>query len=860
MLELYDLKTMHMKSPVIDKEPYFSWKLKSDRRNVMQEAYQIVVKRQEKIVWDSGKREAREQAFVEYQGEALCSRCDYDWMVTVWDNQGEKATAGAAFSTALLQKTDWTAKWVECPFTREPANEYKFGNTYAAVLFEKQIPIAKGIKKAMAYATGHGTYRLTVNGRQPDDREFAPEFTPYDRVLYYQTYDLTALLKEGENTFAMYVADGWYFSAQAGPVMPDRHDEPSVLFQIEIAYEDGTEETVCSDGSETCRTDFIVYSDLYQGEKQDYTLPQGEKKTVLVKEYGYGMLMAQPLPEIAAIELLPAVEVFTSPAGETIVDFGQVLAGRARIHMDIPAGQQAVFEYFEVLNSEGNYLNTMFAPQKDTYVSDGRERIYEALFTFHGFRYIRVTGLENVKKEDFTAVLLSTRKDNYGTFRCSDGRLNRLYQNIRFSQYNNMMSVPTDCPSREKAGWTGDILIYARTALLNEDMTPFLSSWLNSVREDQAEDGVVMIVSPYMKLYDGMLKEVVKTFGDDLITGVAGWSDAIVWVPYDMYQVTGNVWVLEDNFKAMEKWAEYIIRTAASKRGGYGIPDQYDRYLWNTGFHFGEWLIPGRKAVPGEGPYDACRESDYYIAPFFGYQTMRKMAEIARVLEREDRAAYYADMAGKMGHAIQKGIFEGGLMPERYMGAYILAFAFGLVPENLKEPYKQKIVDLIHRNGDCLDTGFLATPYILDVLCDLGEKDLAYRLLWQDKMPSWLYEVDHGATSVWEAWDADEAQKSGRYVSFDHYAFGCVDDWICKHVAGIDSDAPGFAHVVIHPDTEGRITDCERSFESEAGKILVSWNRDRLYVEIPCNVTATVHWKGKVSDVGSGIYEFHESD
>lgn len=856
MLELYDLKTQHMRNPVIDGNPYFSWKLKSDKRNILQKAYRIIVKMQGKTVWDSGKVKGREQAFVEYQGKPLCSRSDYVWTVTVWDNQGEETDARAVFSTALLHKTDWRAKWIECPFTREPANEYKFGNSYPAVLFEKLLTFPKRVKKARAYATCHGVYRLTINGERPDEREFAPEFTPYDRVLYYQTYDLTGLLKEGSNTFAMYVADGWYFSAQAGPVMPNRHGEPSVLFQIEIAYEDGTAETVCSDGSETCRTDYIVYSDLYQGEKQDYTLPQGEKKTVLVKGYGYDMLKAQPLPEIAATQLLPAVEVFTSPAGETIVDFGQVLAGRARIHLDIPAGQQAVFEYFEVLDAEGNYINTMFAPQKDTYVSDGKERVYEALFTFHGFRYIRVTGLETVRKEDFTAVLLSTRKDNYGTFRCSDERINRLYKNVRYSQYNNMMSVPTDCPSREKAGWTGDILVYAKTALMNEDMTPFLSSWLHSVRADQAEDGVVMIVSPYMQLYDGMLRQVVKTFGDDRITGVAGWSDAIVWVPYDMYRVTGNKRILQDNFEAMEAWAEYIICTAAEKRSEYGISEEYDKYLWNTGFHFGEWLVPSRKAVPGEGSYDACRETDYYIAPFFGYQTMRKMAEIASVLRLEERAAYYTDMAEKMKDAIQKGIFEGGLMPGKYMGAYILAFAFGLVPEHLKEVYKERIVDLIRQNGGCLDTGFLATPFILDVLCDLDERALAYEILWQDKMPSWLYEVEHGATTIWEAWDADEARNTGRYVSFDHYAFGCIDDWLCRHVAGIDSDTPGFGHVVIKPDMEGAILRCERTFESEAGKIEVAWDMEKLRVEIPCNAAATVYWKGKVKEIGSGRYEF----
>ena len=191
------------------------------------------------------------------------------------------------------------------------------------------------------------------------------------------------------------------------------------------------------------------------------------------------------------------------------------------------------------------------------------------------------------------------------------------------------------------------------------------------------------------------------------------------------------------------------------------------------------------------------------------------------------------------------------------MGAYIVPFAFGLVPENLKEEYEQRIVSLIEKNNNCLDTGFLATPFILDVLCDLGHSDLAHQLLWQDKMPSWLYEVDHGATAIWEAWDADEAQRTGRYVSFQHYAFGCVDDWICRKVAGLDSDEPGYRHLVIRPEKDERLTYCHRTFESEAGTVMVNWDQDRLQVMIPCNATATVYWNGQVTEVGSGHYEFH---
>ncbi len=221
--------------------------------------------------------------------------------------------------------------------------------------------------------------------------------------------------------------------------------------------------------------------------------------------------------------------------------------------------------------------------------------------------------------------------------------------------------------------------------------------------------------------------------------------------------------------------------------------------------------------------------------------------------EKEER---YADRSKRMKEAIQKGILLAGLLPEYLMGGYILAFAFDLVPEELYDSYKKHLTDLIRKNGNCLDTGFLATPFILDTLCKIGEKELAYALLWQDKRPSWLYEVDHGATTIWEAWDADDAKSGGRYVSFDHYAFGCVDEWICRHIAGIDSDTPGFSHVIIRPDGGKRLTSCERTFECEAGTIKVAWDEKGLCVSIPCNVTATVEWDGEKTEIGSGDYFF----
>ena len=863
-MKLYDLKTLHMKNAFgIDQMPYFSWKLQSERKNVRQEAYEIVVASGNNVVWNSGKIHSQTTAYITYGGAPLKSGQQYTWTVTSWASSGaaaadavwESATASATFEMALLEASDWQAKWVSSTLPREPVTQYKYGDTFAPILFKREFKLAKEVARARLYATSYGVYRLTVNGTKPDDREFAPEFTVYDKLLYYQTYDVTDLLAPGENHITMYVGDGWYFSGQAGPV----HrlvDKPSILYQLEITYADHTRETIASDGSEVCRTDYILYSDIFQGEMQDLRIKDGQGadggfRPAAVADIALDNLRAQPMEPVRPMKLLPATDVFKSPAGEWIVDFGQILAGRARIRIDAPKATELTFEYFEILDAQGNYINTMFAPQKDTVISSGIPQVHEALYTFHGFRYIKVTGMDKPSAGDFTAVLLTTQKEDTGTFECSDGRLNRLYENIRWSQRNNMMSIPTDCPSREKAGWTGDILVYARTALLNEDVTPFLTSWIHNCMADQQDDGVVMITTPFASLYGGLLKAVCAGFGDDRITGVAGWSDAIVWVPYEMYRITGNRRILETAYDAMLKWSDYIITTAREKRGYEGFDEAYDQYLWNTGFHFGEWLIPSQGENHG---FEICKTSSYYMAPFFGYMTMKKISEIAAVLKDTKHSVYYAEMAEHMKHAIQETLFREDKLPKDLMGAYVDAIAFDLVPDDLLPEYKRRLVTLIHNNGDCLNTGFLATPWLLDALDKVGETELALTLLWQDKMPSWLYEVDRGATCIWEAWEADEAQHNGRFVSFDHYALGCVDDWICRRLCGIDSHRAGFSHIRITPLLDEHLDYCKRSFESEHGRICVAWDKNALKVSIPCNTTATVTWNGNNYEVGSGDY------
>ena len=859
-MELYSLKTNERLNPLgIDGIPYFSWKISSSKKNILQTAYRLEIPG----LWDSGIVESSRQAFIEYDGPEPEPCTEYRWCLTVWDNTGEKATAESYFETA---SPAWKGKWAESSIPRVK-HEYNYGVQDAealmqekkdqvnigcpAVLFERSFELSdRKIDHARLYATSVGVYRLSINDQRPDDREFAPEFTSYEKIQYYQVYDVTGLMKPGKNILSMYVGDGWYFSDQATPVFGGRNPAPSVLYQLEIIYEGGEKNVFYSDGSETCALGTVVYSNIFMGEKQDLRRSFGEKMPVILKDYGYSRLAAQPMDPIKPTKLLPAVDVFMTPKGERIVDFGQVLAGRARIRIDLPRDAEVCFEYFEVLDKDGNYINTMYPDQKDTVISSGEPVLHEALFTFHGFRYIRVTGIDNPRKEDFTAVLLTTEKENLSSFSCSEPRLSRLYQNIRWSQWNNMMSIPTDCPSREKAGWTGDILIYSKAALTNENVTAFLSSWLRNVRADQRESGTVMITSPFERLYNGLVKNVCLSFGDTEPTNVAGWSDAIVWVPYEMYRVTGNEIILRDNFNAMRRFCDNIIRTANEKRGYMDLPEKYDRWLFNTGFHFGEWLIPSEPV----GGFEICKASSYYVAPMFAYMSMVKMEEICNLLG--ENGEKYAEAAREMKHAIIDGLIMADKLPKNKMGAHVLAFAFGLVPEMKWEEYSNRLVSLIDKNGVRLDTGFLATPFLLDALETIGRSDLAHALLWQNKKPSWLYEVENGATAIWEAWNADESRYTGRFVSFDHYAFGIVDDWIMRRLCGIDSDSPGYDHMVIAPQRDRNITWLERSFNSIHGEVRVRYEGEDLTVIIPPNSTATVLWNGNKYEIGSGSYQF----
>lgn len=882
-MKVYSLKTMHVEKPIgIDQTPYFSWKIESDESDVLQTAYQITVSLLDgAVVWDSGKVESDQSIFIVYDGDDLVSNTKYIWSVTVWDNHENEASGSSYFETAILSQSMWKAKWVMS--TPRKKRKSGFGNQPAPLLFRRNFTLRKEqIKEAKLYATCHGVYELSINGTRPDERYFAPEYSSYDSLLFYQTYDVTNLLKSGENTIGMYVGDGWYFCSETTMSKKTLKDGYGILYQLEVRYSDGSHEIVASDGSEKYAEGPIVHSDLFSGEKYDanreikgWDTPEYDDMdwtpVLLDKKSGYEQLASQVGSPVEVVDELQPTKYYVSPKGEHIIDFGQVIAGKVRMKIRAEKGTEITIDHFETTDLEGNYFNNILSSggvgkgceQRVVYIADGEEHEYTEHFSFQGFRFIRISGLEQVEPSDFTALALSTKKENLGTFFCSEKRINRLYENTRWSQKANMISLPTDCPQREKAGWTGDIGVYAPTALLNEDTTDLLTRWLRSVKADQADNGAIPMVVPNNLTYQKTTK-LLSFFGKHGMkgpVGIAGWSDACILVPLAMYKQTGNMEILKAQYDTMIRWCGYIIQAASTTVGDKKRPKEVEKYLWDTGFHYGEWLIPSDSTggmTDTASMTAAFSKSLLYVPEIYGILAMRNMAYIAEVLDEKEDASFYRDMENKMTEAFCKGCItaEGKMLVEN-MGAYIMAIYYDLVPEHLKQHFSKTIVEKIEQNGMKLDTGFLGTPIILDTLCKIGRVDMAYDLLFQNEAPSWLYEVEQGATTIWESWHTTNEDGSPMTVSLNHYAFGCVDDWMFRTITGIIPTEPGFKKFMVKPILDSRITSARRTYESEYGKISVDWRKSndefRMEVEVPCNTTATIILPdGEQMNVGSG--------
>jgi alpha-L-rhamnosidase len=808
-----------------DIQPRLSWKLRSDRRGAAQSAYRITAEVLGRTVWDTGRRESGDTLLVPWNGPVLQSATRYHWQVEVWDETGTPAgTARSWFETGLLHRDDWTAVWigrdpVSLPLVDPPTDEERsFPDPAAAPLYlYREFAPAERPVRARLYATARGVYEPTLNGEKVGDLELAPGWTEYHRRLQYQTYDVTDLVRAGGNVLGAIVADGWW-SGHFGfdPSRPARHygTTPAYLAQLVLDFADGSRQVVATDSTWSERPGPIRSADLLMGQFVDAGHRAGRAAPVTVLDTRIGPLVAEPDHPIRITAELPAIAVEQRGPGRFIVDFGQNLVGRVRLHLHgAEPGRRIVLRHAEVLADGELYVdNLRRARATDTYVPAGGEEVFEPQFTFHGFRYAEITGHPGeLTTADVTARVLHNDTPFTGRFECSDPMVEQLQANIVWGQRGNFVAVPTDCPQRdERLGWLADAQIFGPTATRNADVSAFFARWMKDVVDGQDADGAFRDIAPILVLDR---------------EGAPAWGDGGVIIPWLLWQTYGDRRTLERSFDAMTAWVAHIHRHN---------PDLVWRH--RTGNSYGDWL-----QVDAETPRDVLATA------YFAHST-RIVAEAAEVLGR-DATQYRTLLAAIKRTFIETYVGDDGAVEGGTQTAYLLALAFDLLPDELVEAAVGHLATDIEKRGNRLTTGFVGVPLLGPVLSEHGRSDLAYALLHQEEFPSWGYSIRHGATTIWERWDGWTEHggfQSAAMNSFNHYSLGSIGDWLYGRVAGIGQtpDSVAYRRLLLRPTPGGQLTWARAEQETARGLVACGWSLDgdqlTITVAVPPGSTAVL--------------------
>ncbi len=788
-------------------QPRLSWMLRSEDTGVLQTAYRIQVRCGEDI-WDSGRVDSDQSIHRTCEGLVLSSRTRYTWRVMVWDNHGGQSdwSEEASFETAFLTSSEWRAQWICAP--------------YDNACLEKSFAVGADITCARAYVTAHGMYEVYLNGMRVGDSYFAPGWTSYHKRLQYQTYDVGALLREGENTLRILLGKGWYKGTLAWEGNDCKYgDTASALLQLHVTYGDG-EDVVVTDGSWRTGHGPILSSELYNGETYDARQEEpSDWEPALVTQGDLDVLAAQECEPVRVVRKLTPVALFTTPKGETVLDMGQNMTGYVRVTARGRAGDRIVLRHAEVLDRDGNlyFDNLRSAKQTNTYYLKGEgEETFRPHFTFQGFRYVEVADYPGeVSPADFVGVVLSTDMPQTGWFSCSDPLLNQLQHNIEWSQRGNFVDIPTDCPQRnERLGWTGDAQIFIRTACFLAGAAPFYTKWLRDLKADQQTDGGVPQVIP-------------NIFPERY--GASAWADAAVICPWTLYWCYGDTRLLAEQYDSMKRWVTYMR--------AHGT----EAYLYNTEFQFGDWL--GLDA-PGES-YQGATATDLISTAYYAYSA-QLVAQAAEVLGYGADAAEFTALHERVVEAFRREFLTpSGRVVSETQTAHVLVLLFDLAPEEMRPGIVKRLVAMLEESGYHLATGFVGTPYLCLALEKAGELDAAYRLLRQTEYPSWLYPITQGATTIWEHWDGikpDGSFWSPDMNSFNHYAYGAVGDFLYRRVAGLDMLEAGYRKIRFAPRPGGGLTHAEAEHLSPYGPIRSSWQVEggniRFRFTVPPNTTA----------------------
>ena len=839
MLKLYDLTIEYMHEPIgmDDIQPRFSWKLLSDRKNTVQKAYRLTISGKD-FFYDSGRVESGQSILIEYTGPQFSPRTAYMFEVTVWTEE-ETSSASSHFETGLLSGTAFEehARWITHGFASD--------NTACPVLV-KSFSAGKEIESARLYATALGVYEAEINGVKADDTFFAPGWTSYHKRLQYQTYKVNDI-KEGENEIRITLGNGWYKGALGFDPTPNHYgDTTAALALLVVRYKDGREEFIGTDESWDVFEGTILFSEIYDGETQNTQNELRRSGKAVLYDHVFETITAQENEPVRCLKRLETRKEFTAPNGDHLFDFGQNLTGWVEVRINGDAGQTIVLRHAENLDENGNFYteNLSFAKAKDTYILNGDEQVLRPHFTFHGFRYVCIEGLKEGQNVQLTACHLSTDLRETGSFECSDKRVNRLQQNIVWSQRDNYLDIPTDCPQRsERLGWTGDATAFTPTAAFNANIMPFMRKWLHDLAADQnAETGMAQVVPDVLS--EGM------TGGQN---GAAYWGDAATAVPWTLYEVYDDKRVLAEQYDSMRTWVEYIIRQCG------------ENGLWQTGFQYGDWLGLDSESN-GLGDERKGATDDYFTANVCYAWSLSILERSAALLGRvEDEQKYHSLYKRVINAFRDEYITKTGRLVSETQTALTLALQFGMAEENHREGIAERLEQNIQAHKTHLTTGFMGTPYLCLVLSDNGRHDLAGKLLLQEENPGWLYEVKMGATTIWERWNSilpDGSFNPAGMNSLNHYAYGSIGKWLYSRLCGLQLIEPGYKKFAVRPGFIKGITWTKLCYESVYGTIKSSWKCENgmitVDVTVPANTVCilTLPEKEETMELGSGTYHY----
>jgi len=876
-----NLKVEYKVNPMIDEQvPRFSWILEDERRGQTQTAYRLLVASSPDLLipgkadmWDSEKRGSDQMSQIEYMGESLGITTTYFWKVQCWDTQGIQGpwSEVATFETGLMANQNWKASWIGHDLTH--LGQGKVYHLPPAPYLRKEINVEGSVKQARLYVTALGVYDFIINGEKVGIDYLNPGWTNYHKRVHYQAYDVTDYLVEGPNALGSVLSYGWYsgylgYALLVGlPKVKGFYGEvPRLLAQLEVVFEDGHKEYYVTDDSWKASAGPLLESDLLEGEtfdarkeltgwdSQGYDDSKWEQATQF--EFPNIAVELHPGMPIREIERMKPIKITKRPEG-SIFDLGQNFAGIVELRVKGRAGEKVVLTYGEMLHPNGRLMteNLRMARSTDTYILKGDPlgEVWKPRFTFHGFRYVQLSGFSGeVNNETVTGLVLSSDHGLTSSFACGSEMVNQLYRNINWTQLSNFLDLPTDCPQRdERLGWTGDAQVYINSAILNRDVASFYTKWMADLNDDQWKTGAYpnFAPTPYIRpKYDFS----------------PGWMEAGIICPYEMYRAFGDVRMVETYWPNMEKFMNFCLKRAGDD---YVFEEaSFEDIIPKGGF--GDWLSIGKKTPP-----------DLMASFYFSY-CARLMSEMAEALGKLERVDHYNEMFGKIREGILahygapdvtfkcdekaygdgKDYVDGDL---GFVGHTQTVYANGLYM-NFFTPEEERragehLVELIREADGKITAGFLGTKPMLPALSKMGYTKLAYDLFLRTEYPSWGFEIVNGATTIWERWNSythEEGfggERNAGMNSFNHYAFGAVCEWMFENAAGIKASTPAYRTITIRPEVDERLGHLNAEYQSISGSIRSAWEFKpdglTMNVSVPVNVKASIYVPASSVDV-----------